>query len=798
MYRSFLVLVFCSLFSICAYAQEKEIKAVVTDSACISISFANVYLLSPDSIFLHGTLTDEEGKFALPVEEGQSYILKVVSIGYESLEHNLSPLDRGDLGRLILSPATYALKSVDVEANVPIVLRKADRIVFDPSHVAAAVNVEDLLRYAPGIVIDRDDIKMFGAQGVKIYINGKEQKMESKIMLQVLKSYPSQEVERIELITTPSAKYSAATGVGIIDIILKKRQNDQLGGSLTYARTHYKNNADDLNGNVVYKRGKLDSNINVGIFRKQWFYEENNRTTTPSLVKETQDLGDIRPHNYVLSGQLDYALTDRFTLGGYGLYNLSGTRVIINGTNNFTTLGGKDPNIEPNIISSEQDRNERMQAFSLNLNGEQKVDEKGKMIWYNLDYYQVDSRDDNQANTGQKGLSNTNQAKKGVTVLDNQLNQKVRYYSGKIDATLPWGSRKFNFGGQVAYTQNTRDMLFKTEGASEADRDLFLLYEAIYAVYAEYQTKVNDKLNFNVGIRMESTHTSGESKEMSQPFRQKYVRLFPSLFMSYNPSRTHSFNLNVAHFINRPPLHALNPHPMRTSTYGYLVGDPYLKPNFIYKIGTGYTYNGVLSFDLNYFHEPSKMDKVYTIKDRKISITRWANYVVGNTGTFNMYYMYNKLRWMSATLIHGLTYSDIRAPKEYKFDPQKNLQYQAYLQAQFFFDSDRKWIGTLSANYQSKSKTMNTEINPLYKMGFGIQYTAMKGQLQVGLQLDNIVSSRIKGIQYYQGGEEMMFDNKFQNLEPRLSISYNWGARLRPKHHEFEESKIKRRAVNDF
>lgn len=262
--KKYIILIFTILISELALAQDISIRGKVADETLQPLPMANVVALLPDSSFVAGSITNEQGIYNLTLPQEGEYIIRIQLMGYEPYTNLIKTTGAQELDVIALKTASYMLKDVLVTANKPLVRREVDRIIFDPQNFVGAQNVADLLRVAPAVMVDGDNISMFGSKGVKFYINGKEQKLPSNDMLQVLKSYPAEDVDKIEIITDPGSRYAANGGYGIIDIKLKKKTNDYIGGSVSYSRSQYEGHNDQANANLLYKKNKWSASLNTG------------------------------------------------------------------------------------------------------------------------------------------------------------------------------------------------------------------------------------------------------------------------------------------------------------------------------------------------------------------------------------------------------------------------------------------------------------------------------------------------------------------------------------------------------
>ena len=198
------------------------------------VDFANVLLRHPaDSSLVVGTTSDEYGAFRLEAPEG-TFLLEVRALGYRPYHQTLTIAGALDLGELLLTEETKQLSAVQVTGRRPIMLRKADRLVFDATQIApAAASALDVLRQTPGVNVTNSGISLIGKGGVIVLVNDKRVRLSGTALLSLLRSYPQSDLQEIQILTTPPAKYEAEGDAGVLNLVLKKAKNDFFGGSVT-------------------------------------------------------------------------------------------------------------------------------------------------------------------------------------------------------------------------------------------------------------------------------------------------------------------------------------------------------------------------------------------------------------------------------------------------------------------------------------------------------------------------------------------------------------------------------------
>jgi hypothetical protein len=301
----------------------------------------------------------------------------------------------------------------------------------------------------------------------------------------------------------------------------------------------------------------------------------------------------------------------------------------------------------------------------------------------------------------------------------------------------------------------------------------------------------------NVGGRYEYTWTKGDNQGIGSLSRTAYGRFFPSLWIGYNPNQNHSFNWSLSNRITRPNVINVNPSVVWRDAYHNSMGNPDLQPSYFYKAMMGYTYKGVLSFDLYYTYEPDRASAISRMDDTQVTTTTWDNVVNEHQFGINSFYYFAHLKWMTAILMQSISYSKTASTSSWVQPRIESLSYTGVLQTSFFFDRERKWIANFNFTYSSREKDVTKVLNSRYMMDLGLQHRFWKDRLTLGLTCRNLLASRIKGTEYLSGST-MDFNNKFNYRQLRLTLTYNWGARLRQNRRQYQSDEVKERVVNDF
>lgn len=781
----------------CTHKAGRRLTGRIIDEQGKPVAYASVALLSPaDSSLVASGLSNEAGHFVIPTDASR-VMIRCSFVGYKTF---CRLYDVGHIGTVRMQPAENKIDDIVINGQAPVVRREAGTIIFDTRHVVGAVSAIDLLRYAPGVMLDDDHISLFGANGVIFQIDGREQRLGTKEMLQVLRSYAASDVERIEIVQSPGASYSAEGNAGVINIVLKKKANDYIGGSAGYARTQYEEHGDEANVGILYNKGKVSTSLNLtGNWDNTRYVETNDVHFTDNLRHGT-DNGRISKDNYSLRWQADYRASEKLNLGTYVMYADGERCLAIDGLYDFQP---KTP-LSVSNIDTQTRRQEDTKTWAVNVNAGFKNQETGLKVDCNLDYYRMrmDDARHSLSNNILIGKSLTEIIRSDTTDFDyrNHIAQDIDNYSAKVDVSYAG----FQFGSQYTYTRSHLHLDYSGSSVSY-DKVSATYDERVLAGYLEYSRTFGSAWSVNLGGRYEHTWTKGENRPTLYDNNADYGRLFPSLRVAYNPNQSHAFSWSLSSRITRPNIINLNPNRVWKDVNHESFGNNNLKPSYLYKAMMGYTYKGVLSFDLYYTYEPDRIDAVYSVA-KQVTTTSWDNITDEHNLGINSFYYFDKLRWMNATLMQGVWYSKTIRPekqtvlgvvRKYMHPEVESFSYVGMLQATFFFDRDRRWAASLHATYSSPEKDVTKSLNARYMVDVGLQYRFWKDRLTLGLTCRNLLASRIKGTEYL-GTTEMDFDNIFNYRQLRLSLTYNWGARLRHNQRHYESDDMQQRVVNDF
>ena len=580
------------LLSINLNAQQSSISiyGTILDSESNSpLEYATISVYSPnDSIVKFGGISNANGKFNLEVSKGK-YNIKIEYISFkEKLIKNINVFKSLDLGAIELVIDQNILDEVELIGEKTQVEIKLDKTVYNIGKdlTLRGSSVSDVLDNLPSVAVDIDgNVSLRGNQNVRILINGKPSGLVGISSNDALKQFPSESVEKVEIITSPSARYNAEGTAGIINIVLRKNKLAGLNGSISTNGGDPKTFG--VSGNINFRTEKINLFTNTGYSLSSYENaslsetEYFNSSSINNFLNENGSRNTERDSYYQSTG-IEYFFNDKTSLVASYLTRKSDSDDI--------TINNINQNFQGDKKSSKRIENENetddTKEFSLNLTHE--FVNKGNLT---IDYQKEKSNEIESS-----FISNTQSNPKFIEYLGEKVitdeNQNSELY--KIDYVLPIGEDgQFELGYRKSNKFQNTDYLVQDEvlnGNYLINTDLTnnLFYnEKVNAFYTQYGNKKN-KISYLFGIRVEESQTIVKQLESNSNSIKKYNDIFPTINLAYELKENETITLGYNRRISRPRSYFINPFPSRSSETSFFQGNPYLNPTYSNGIDLGY------------------------------------------------------------------------------------------------------------------------------------------------------------------------------------------------------------------
>lgn len=625
---------------------------------------------------------------------------------------------------------------------------------------------------------------------MKIYINDRETKLSGDELIDYLRSYDASQIQKVEVITTPPSKYDAAGNAGIINIRLKSRPKDYLGGTVSASyNAGEKENYGYGGVNLNISKGRVSSFINAGTTQGNYENREANRRY---FAQNTWDgRTDYKKYMQSYYGQagVDFALERNWTLGLQAVYNHNNPKdsKAVSITEVYDVATAR----LDSLLFSDSEEGTKADRVNLNFHTDKSWGDKGKKMTWDVDYL-YDKRDSHM------GFLSDTQTPDGVTIPGTNFdysylqNRKVDVFSSALDFTLPFEKYKVTAGAKVSFTNTRNRINYDTSDPTLVQDDYFHYKEQIYALYADYNRAFGKQFSMQLGLRMEHTRTTGISESENTTDKHDYTRLFPTLYFLYSPNEQNALNLSLSNRISRPSQNMVNPFPFYQNKYTYARGKEDLKPSYTYNAELGYTFKNNLNISAFYSYSDDVFFQVVGLDpETNISSFLWDNFMETHSFGLNNSYTF-RTKWMQAYVQHGVNYSRTTSSAASTSAEEKGWAYNASLRNTFFLNPKKTFIGTLSGWFTSRQYSGVYLIKPTYGVSAGLLYRMLDNKLSLSLNVNNILISHSK-LETVSNGVRMTTDNQFAFTGFRIGVSYTFGGDIRSKGQRNSNSDIQNR-----
>lgn len=649
-FRIFSILLLSCLFlySIENQAQTYSIlKGRLQDNEGKPVPFANLALRSlPDSTIRKIGVTRENGVFQISGMEPGTYFLESYIIGFKRYRGPAQSLHSGeelDLGVISMEPTDVKLGEVTVVAQKPAITVEPDKLVVNVENNPLMINSNalDILRKAPGVVVNQDEqIFLQGKNGLLIYIDGRQSPLSEKDLANWLRSIPSSQIESIEVITNPSARYDAAGNAGIINIRLKRNKKKGFNGSVSSGFSNglaTEHNYSKTNQSFTLNHGgsKVNLFFNYGFdYNRSWSFMDIYRIQSDQIFNQTtNDFNRNQSHNSKFGA--DWKLGKRHVLSVTADGNLSTAKNRGVSENLISALNSPEPN---RILLAENQADKQTGNYNLNLNHQYR-DTSGREFVTDANYGgYVLNNSTFQPNFYKNADSTTTDRSFGL-----KTPVRISFATLKSDYEQKLKNTVLGAGYKISNVVTDNEFGYYNRIGGSNDRDLsqsstFTYLERVVAGYISLRHSISPKITLQAGLRVENTQSEGHLKPEQGPDSvntRNYTDPFPSGGITFKPSQNHALSLNYSRRIDRPVYRFLNPFKYKLDELSYEQGNPFLKPQYTHNVQLAYTVFSMATASVGYSQTDQFFARVIDSLGQLSFLTR-RNLAKVNTISFNL------------------------------------------------------------------------------------------------------------------------------------------------------------------
>ncbi|MHA4844217.1 outer membrane beta-barrel protein [Flavitalea antarctica] len=765
-------------FHLIVFCQNQSLYKGHINSDNVPVPGATVALLKQsDSALIKLSVSNNEGAFEFPGISTGNYLLLVTAVGFDSLYVVASENENMEI-RLNRNP--QALGAVTILAKRPLVEARLDKMIVnvDASPSNAAATALELLEKSPGISVDKDgNISLKGKQGVIVLMDGKQTYLSGQDLANMLRSMPASQLDQLEIITQPSAKFDAAGNAGILNLKTKKAKTMGFNGSINvgYVQGNYPKSPNSFNFN--YRKGK----INVFTSGGYTYWEGDQQQTLTRKFTQGQDtyvfdqVGNSKNKSSTVNGRvgIDYNVDAKTTIGILvgGSYSLRKYSNISIGDFFY-----ENSNLTDSSIHAVNETRNPWKNVTANANFKRTLNGNGREITADIDFIRYNSA--LEQSTDNEVLYPYNPG--NPYLLRAVLPSEINIFSGKIDYVHPLNNEtKLEAGAKMSYVSTDNNAPYETydeasgKWVDDVRKDHFQYDEQITAAYLNFSRQVK-KWGFQAGLRGEHTHSKGSQVLIGKSISRDYFQLFPTAYISYAMNDKNQFGLNYGRRVERPNYQDLNPFQQFLDLYTYNQGNPYLTPQFTNNIELSHIFKGKLSTTANYSYTTDIINDILVQNDEtKVTYQTKQNIATRRNVGIAVSYNAQLTSWWTTSLYGNVSNTSYKGMVNGAMLSTDITNYMLNFNQQFKFA--KTWGAEMSGFYQSKTlATSMFVIDPMYVISFGFSKQILKSKGTIKLSVVDPFRLQKTDVSINHSNINMIVTNRWDNRRVGLSFSYRF------------------------
>ncbi|MFL5773914.1 MAG: outer membrane beta-barrel protein [Flavisolibacter sp.] len=759
--KIFILFMISFMICIITNAQSKGKIAVTVQNNHVPVDGATVELLkSTDSSLVKIAVTDKSGTAEFENISFNDYFVRASTVAMNTqtsakftLSENQKEIALPVL--TLISKNTTEMQGVTVTAKKPFIQKLNDRIVVnvENSIISAGSTALEVLERSPGVTLDQNDaISLRGRAGVIIMIDGKPTAMAGADLANYLRGLPSNAIERIDIITNPSAKYDAAGNSGIIDIRMKKDQRLGANGTFTagYGQGIYPKASSGITFNYRNKKVNVFGNYNYA-YRKLLNHLIINRNFYDNGVLTGSDDKDnyaVMPfHSQTVRFGADFFPSKKTIIG----FVVNGSFNKFDRDANIETIKNDAYNNPSSRFVSVATNDDDFRNMVANINLKHQFDSSGRELTADVDFGEFHNGSLTRTSSQFFNLDGTKRGEDDI--LDGDQNGILKLKTAKIDYVQPLTrGAKIELGYKTSYVSSDNDAKFYNVLPSGRPVDSTKTNRFFYEEYnnAGYfnASKAYKKFDFQVGLRGELTNVRTRQVKGDRHFSNDYFQLFPSAFFNYKLKEDQTVGVSVSRRIDRPGYSQLNPFLFQVDATIYSTGAPLLKPQLTWSYEVNYTVKN-MNFTLGYSKTKDPQDMVlsrildviptFEIKpgqDSNITVQIPVNLISSDYFGLTASMPFRISKWWNMVNNVNVFYSsadgNLGGVETNNGGPAGNIR------TNNTFTLKKGWTAELNGNYNTGRRYGYNNSKPQWGVAAGVQKTIIKGKGTLKLNVSDI------------------------------------------------------------
>ncbi|MCD1115704.1 TonB-dependent receptor domain-containing protein [Chryseobacterium turcicum] len=660
------------------------------------------------------------------------------------------------------------IETVTINGKKKLLLeRKADRLIFNVEASVASQGMDgaETLANVPMLKVDDNlgTISITGKSSVNVMVNGRMLNLSGTNLINYLKTIRSENIDKIEVITTPPAKYEAQGNSGLINIVLKKNPNLGWSGSLNTGLNQRTYSSGNSTGTLNYQSEKLSLSLKTSYIDGAKRSEEN-YTILGASQNYSRSVRKDMWKELTPNLNLSYKFNKNSEIGIEYIYAHQQSGMdILNETRNI------NPDLFVENLITKTFHREKLPTHTLSAYYDLKLDSLGKKLSFAGNFFKNNS--DTDVNFSTLKLSdNSIQNVNTKSIVNPQV------FSLQGDLELPFSFGTIETGLKFNQFKNSTDLqyfnIINNQNIPDVQKaNLFEYQEENYAAYFSYAKSFGEHWETKAGIRYENTQAQSFTPSTNLGNNYNYGQWFPSAFVSYKKEKN-VFSLSYSRRINRPSMSNLNSFRWYENPYSYSSGNPLLKPSYINNLELGYIYNSKFSASIYYLKLKNGFGQISLI-DGLSQIGTYLNYYNNNFYGFNASYTDKFFKFWETSLSLNSSLTDSKV-FDIEAETKNGYSISYSINNTFTINKNKTVFFFLNYSQDMPYKNVNSSFHNFSNLTSGIKVSLMEKQLQINATVTNIFAQRYRGDMYYADNSQH-FNNYWDGRSFRLNVNYTLG-----------------------
>ena len=787
-------LVIITLFFLANYqinAQQKrdftkyEVTGLIVEkNSNQALEFATIIFKPLKGKRVFGGLTDSKGKFNIEVPKGM-YTINIEFLSFKTITlQNINIDQNKNLGTIYLEEDAEALAEIELIAEKSTVEIRLDKKIYNVGKdmTVKGGTASDVLDNVPSVTVDVDGVvSLRGNENVRILINGKPSGLVGLNDTEALRQFPAESIKKVEIITSPSARYDAEGTAGIINIVLRQGQALGFNGSATInagTPTNY-----GFSTNLNYRLDKVNFFTNIGYSYRDapgnaYYFNEYLSSTAIYPFTEQNINYNRKRKNLNTNFGLEYFITEKASITANLLFRNSDGE---NSVNNYTDAFDENLTLENTELRIEnEDSKDKVAQYSLNFTQDFKND--GHRLTFDFQYQ--DNKEDEFSIITNEETFPDEISKPSEKITSDENQQKVLLQG---DYVLPIGeNQQFEAGFRGNINDLTTDYKFYNEDfngefiLNEDLSNIFVYDENIYALYSQYGNKFG-KISALFGLRMEITDIAIKIIGEDLDSKKNYTDFFPTANLAYEFSENENITLGYNRRIRRPRSRFINPFPSLSSKTNIFQGNPDLDPSIS---------NGL---DLGYFKRWNKVTfNTSVYYNHAIDVFQFITEDTGETTDEGIPIMRRTPINLSTNDRYGFEFSVNYTPiKSWRFNTSfnfynsttkgfyegvdygsENISWFARFSSKIVLPAKIDWQTTMM--YRGPSENSQSKRDGMFMTSMAFSKDILKGNGTLTFNIDDLFNSRKRSMETFTDTYISNSEFQWRERQFRLSFAYRF------------------------